>query len=314
MSALRVFEAAARHLSFTKAAEELFVTPGAVSQQIKQLEDHLGVELFVREGRRVALSEAGRAGVGLLRQGFDHLAEGVRLMRQPIRKGRVTISAAPSFAAKWLMPRLFLFNELHPDIDVWVSADMNPVSFGEADIDLAIRYGPGGYMGLHEEKLLEEAVVLVCAPALMEVAPIRAADDVRHHTLLHDISATADPTCPDWPMWLKAQGVAGVDATRGQRFNQSALVIEAAAAGRGVALAKRVIAANDLAAGRLIAPISGAAPVGFAYHLVWPEARTLGPAQTIFADWLRAQALEAADGQALVDAGGEPPVFAAHAI
>jgi LysR family glycine cleavage system transcriptional activator len=311
--ALRVFESAARHLSFTKAAEELFVTPGAVSQQIRLLEEHLGVEVFVRNGRRVALSDAGRAGVAQLRAGFEGLHEAVRAMRQSVRRGRVMVSVAPSFAAKWLMPRLFRFSESHPDIDVWVSADPAPVDFAIADVDLAIRFGPGGYAGLHEERLMGEGLALVAAPALMEAAPVLSPADVAHHTLLHDLSVERDPAAPDWAMWLRAHNVIGVDANRGPRFSQASLVLEAAIAGRGLALARQAIAAGDLAAGRLVAPLGLEAEgrMSFAYHLVWPDGRALTPAQAAFAAWLRAEAASGDDGP-----GGEikPPVFAGQAI
>lgn len=309
---LRVFESAARHLSFRKAAEELFVTPGAVSQQIRLLEEHVGVPLFSREGRRVALTEAGQAALPALRAGFAQLNEAARLMRQPTRRSRVTVSVAPSFAAKWLLPRLEHFTAARPDIDVWVSADMSPVDFGAADVDLAIRYGPGRYEGLAADKLLEEAVLPVCSPGLMDAAPIRAPQDLAHHTLLHDSGAELDASCPDWSMWLKAHGVAGVDASRGPRFNQSSLVIEAAVAGRGVALAKRAIAEADLAAGKLVAPFAGAgAPTAFAYYIVWPRTREFTPAQQTFIDWLRDEAQSSA---AAANDSVEAPIFAAQGI
>lgn len=309
--AMRVFEAAARHLSFRRAAEELFVTPGAVSQQIRLLEDQVGVTLFRREGRRVALTEAGQAALPAVRAGFASLTEAARLMRQPTRRSRVTVSVAPSFAAKWLLPRLEHFNAAHPDIDVWVSADMAPVDFGNTDVDLAIRYGSGRYESLMAEKLLEETVLPVCSPVLMETAPIRAPADLIHHTLLHDSSPDLDDSCPDWSMWLKAQGVTGIDPTRGPRFNQSSLVIEAAVSGRGVALAKRTIAEADLAAGKLIAPLSGAeAPTAFAYYLVWPRSREFGHAQTTFIEWVRAEASKTEPPAE----EARPPIFAAHGI
>jgi LysR family glycine cleavage system transcriptional activator len=313
--ALRVFEAAARHQSFRKAAEELFVTPGAVSQQIRLLEDHVGVTLFHREGRRVTLTDAGQAALPALRAGFAQLTEAARLMRQPARRSRVTVSVAPSFAAKWLLPRLENFNAQRPEIDVWVSADMAPIDFGATDVDLAIRYGPGRYEGLQSERLLEEAVLPVCSPALMEAAPIRTPQDLAHHTLLHDSGPEQDASCPDWAMWLKAHGVTGVDAGRGPRFNQSSLVIEAAAAGRGVALAKRAIAEADLAAGRLAAPFAGAgAPTAFAYHIVWPRTREFTPAQQTFLEWLREEAQAYASATAANDGGEAEPIFAAQGI
>jgi LysR family transcriptional regulator, glycine cleavage system transcriptional activator len=313
--ALRVFEAAARHLSFRKAAEELFVTPGAVSQQIRQLEDHVGVELFNREGRRVSLTEAGEAALPALKAGFAQLTEAARLMRQPSRRSRVTLSVAPSFAAKWLMPRMQRFTEVHPEIDIWISAEMAPVDFAAAaDIDLAIRYGPGRYDGLNAERLLGEAVMPVCSPGLMEAAPIRKPADLSHHTLLHDTGPEFDASCPDWAMWLRAHGVEGVDASRGPRFNQSSLVIEAAAAGRGVALAKRTIAEADLKWGRLVTPFAGAgSPTAYAYHVVWPRTREFTPGQQTFIDWLRQEADDYSTAAAN-DSAEPAPIFLAQGI
>lgn len=289
--ALRVFESAARHQSFKNAAEELFVTPGAVSQQIRLLEEHVGVELFVRDGRRVLLSDAGRLAAPILGEAFARMHDAVRQMKLAQRKGRVAVSAAPSFVAKWLMPRLAHFNGLHPDIDVWVSADMALTDFSTSDVDIAIRYGAGGYYGVSFEQLLPETLLPVCSPALFEAAPIRQPSDLLNHILLHDLSAEADASCPDWGMWLKAQGVDGIDAGRGPRFNQHQLVLEAAVAGRGVALARRQLAQSDLSAGRLV-PLfeSEGAPIEFGYHLVWPQGRDLTKAQETFMDWLRSEA------------------------
>jgi LysR family glycine cleavage system transcriptional activator len=311
LSALRVFEAAARHESFKQAAEELFVTPGAVSQQIRLLEEHVGVELFVRDGRRVVLSDAGKASAQILREAFEKMFEATRLMKAGTQKGRVTVSAAPSFAAKWLMPRLYEFSAANEDIDVWVSADMTPVDFAVTDIDLAVRYGNGHYSGLHVEHLLAEAVVPVCSPLLFEAAPIRKPADLAHHVLLHD-AGDGDPSCPDWPMWLKAHGVEGVDATRGPRFNQASMVIEAAVAGRGVALAKRAIADADLQAGRLKVLFDEKdAPLNYGYYLVWPQTREPTPAQLRFMDWLRDEARKA---EPAPRDSAERPVFAAQDI
>jgi LysR family glycine cleavage system transcriptional activator len=312
LSALRVFEAAARAESFKQAAEELFVTPGAVSQQIRLLEEHVGVELFIRDGRRVTLSEAGRAAAPVLRDAFERMFEATRLMKLAHRKGRVTVSAAPSFAAKWLMPRLVDFNLSHPDVDVWVSADVATVDFATADVDLAIRYGPGGYAGVEFERLLDESVVPVCSPALFDAAPIRKPADLVNHVLLHDMSEVGDLSCPDWTMWLSAHGATEVDASRGPRFNQSHMVIEAAAAGRGVALAKRTLADADIRTGRLrVLFAEENQPIQFAYYLVWPQNRDLRPAQIAFMDWLRREAR----GEVRPDSGPfDTPVFAASDI
>ncbi|OYW81633.1 MAG: LysR family transcriptional regulator [Asticcacaulis sp. 32-58-5] len=312
LSALRVFEAAARHESFKHAAEELFVTPGAVSQQIRLLEDHVGVELFVRDGRRVVLSDAGKASALILKEAFEKMFEATRLMKQVQQKGRVTISVAPSFAAKWLMPRLSDFNAQNPDVDVWVSADMTTTDFATSDVDLAIRYGHGNYQGVNVEHLLEEGVLPVCSPLLYDAAPIRKPEDLSNHVLLHDVGFETDPTCPDWPMWFKAHKVEGVDASRGPRFNQSHMVIEAAVAGRGVALAKRTIAEADLKAGRLQALFGeDFSPISYGYYLVWPQSREPSQAQTRFMDWLRAQARE--EGNPSLG-GFDKPVFAAQDI
>lgn len=291
LNALRAFEAAGRHLSFTRAAEEMDVTPGAISQQIKQLEDYAGTPLFKRTGRQVVLTDAGKAALPLLSQAFENIVESARVMRLPARKGRVMISCAPSFAAKWLAPRLDRFQLAHPEIEAWISADMKPVDFNTADADIAIRYGNGNYDGLKSEKLIEETVLPVCSPSLLEGATaISKPADLAGHTLLHDDGPEKDPSCPDWASWLRARGVTGIDARRGPRFNQSALVIEAAASGRGVALAKRVIAESDLRSGRLVAPFAdGGVPIDFAYWLVWPKGRHLSAEVRQFIAWLKSE-------------------------
>lgn len=313
LAALRVFEAAARRLNFRQAADELHVTPGAVSQQIRQLEEHVGVPLFVREGRGVALTEAGKAALPALRLGFEKLAEAARLMRQPQRKHRVTVSVAPSFAAKWLVPRLEQFSAAHPEVEVWVSAEMAMVDFAIADVDLAIRYGAGQYPGLTAELLLAETVLPVCAPSLLEAAPITRPQDLLNHTLLHDVASLEADGAPDWPTWLRAHGVESAATARGPRFNQSSLVIEAALAGRGVALAKRAIADADLGAGRLVAPLGDAGErLAFGYHLVWPRERGFSPAQAVFIEWLKATAREAAAAAAAEQE--PPPVFVGGGI
>ncbi|MGF1463757.1 MAG: transcriptional regulator GcvA [Maricaulaceae bacterium] len=289
LNALRAFEAAARHMNFTRAAEELSVTPGAISQQIKLLEEHVGATLFQRAGRGLTVSEAGRAALPAIRDGFDRLAEGAALMRKPVRRGRLAVSSAPSFAAKWLAPRLADFHALRPDVEIWVSADTALVDFDADDVDIAVRYGAGGYPGLVSERLLSETVLPVCAPGLPSGdPPLVRPGDLAGHALLHDGSPEVDPSCPDWDAWLKARGVKGVDAQRGPRFNQSSLVIEAAVAGRGVALAKRSLAQADLEAGRLVAPFAdGSTPLDFSYYVVHPSNRPLTAAGEAFIDWLR---------------------------
>jgi LysR family glycine cleavage system transcriptional activator len=318
LAALRVFETCARHESFKAAAEELFVTPGAVSQQIRLLEEHIGTELFVRDSRRVIMTETAKAAAVSLREGFEKLFEANRILRQGLKRGRVTVSVAPSFASKWLMPRLYGFNLAHPDIDVWVSSDMAMVDFTVSDVDLAIRYGPGPYAPLATEKLLDESVVIVCSPALFEKAPITRPEDLAHHRLLHDLSSQTDASFPDWAMWLKARGVEGVDSSRGARFNQTHLVIEQAVAGRGVALTKARLAAGDLSSGRLKQLFEeNEKPLPSAYHLVWPAHRPISKSMQGFMDWLRDQAAQPFDQlneNASEPYFNDPPVFAAHDI
>ncbi|PKP83052.1 MAG: LysR family transcriptional regulator [Alphaproteobacteria bacterium HGW-Alphaproteobacteria-18] len=292
LNALRAFEAAARRLSFTQAAEELNVTPGAISQQIRQLEDFAGTPLFKRTGRSVLLTDAAQASLPLVREAFERIAEAGRVMQAPARKGRVMISSAPSFAAKWLAPRLERFQQQNEGIEAWISADMSLTDFNTADADIAIRYGRGIYDGLKSEKLMDETVLPVCSPRLLEGPnAIRKPEDLRHHTLLHDESSENDPSCPDWTSWLRAHGVTGVEGGRGPRFNQGILVIESAAAGRGVALAKQAIAAADLEAGRLVAPFAnGSIPIDFGYWLVWPKGRHLSPEVRAFIKWIKDEA------------------------
>lgn len=292
LNALRAFEAAARKLSFTQAADELNVTPGAISQQIRQLEDYAGTPLFKRTGRSVLLTDAAQASLPLVREAFEKIGEAGRIMQAPARKGRVMVSSAPSFAVKWLAPKLDKFHQAHEGIEAWISADMGLTDFTTADADIAIRYGRGGYDGLKSEQLLAETVLPVCSPALLEGDDaIRKPEDLRHHTLLHDESTEVDPSCPDWNSWLRARGVQSVDGSRGPRFNQAILVIEAAAAGRGVALAKQAIAAADLASGRLVAPFAdGSTQIDFGYWIVWPKGRHLSPDVRAFIKWLKSEA------------------------
>ncbi len=291
LNSLRAFEAAARHRSFTRAAEELHVTPAAISHQIKALEDHLGVKLFRRLNRAVLLSDAGQACAAGISAAFDGMAAALERLRAQDCSGPLTVSTSPALAAKWLVPRLEGFQELHPEIDVRVSAGMRLVDFAREDVDVAIRYGRGTYPGLVAELLLTNEVVPVCAPALLEgPRPLRAPQDLRQHTLLHDDTATSDGAYPNWAMWLRAAGLEGVDASRGPRFDYPGLVLEAAAAGRGVALALSTIAAADLAAGRLVRPFAVAAPTPFAYYVVCPQATAERPKVAAFRRWLHAEA------------------------
>jgi len=296
LNSLRVFEAAARHLSFTKAAEELHVTPGAVSQQIKALEDFLQMPVFRRQKRALLLTDEAQASLPVLREGFDKLAEAGKILTARADTGRLAVSVAPSLASKWLVPRLDNFQQDHRDIDVWVSADMDVVDFAVNDVDLAIRYGAGRYDGLVVEHLMEEKIVPVCSPALLlGEHPIKKPEDLIHHTLLHDGSPDKDESCPTWPMWLKAAGVCHKAGQRGPKFNQSSLVIEAAVTGKGVALAKAALALADLEAARLVIPFDMTTPTEFSYYIVHPPSKSSSPAVKAFKTWLKEEAASSLD-------------------
>ncbi len=303
LNALRAFVASARHLSFSRAAEELFVTPAAVSQQVKLLEDHLGHVLFRRTNRALLLTDEGQALLPRLLESFVLMGEALAGLESMGDTGILTVSMAPSFAAKWLVPRLEGFQALHPEIDVRVTASMNLVSFADDGVDCAIRYGLGQYPGLVVERLLSESVVPVCSPGLLGARKARlTAAFLDGMTLLHDDSPEQDASCPDWGMWLRAAGIGGIDARRGLHFNQASLVLEAAASGRGVALAKAQLAAEDIRRGRLVRLFDVSQPVAFAYYFVSPPAKAGQRKVALFREWIMG---EASAGQA--PAPGDAP-------
>ena len=295
LNSLRAFEAAARHLSFTRAAEELHVTPAAVSHQIKALEEQLGVALFRRLTRALRLTEAGQAALPAMRDGFDKLAEGVARARAHESSGAVTVSVGPSFAAKWLVPRLDRFREAHPDIEVRIDATDKVVDFELDNVDLAIRYGRGNYPGLRVERLLSEEIFPVCSPELLDGPnPLHQPEDLRHHTLLHLDWDMESVMAPSWRMWLLAAGVDNVDFMRGPVFSMESLALQAAIEGQGVALVSSVLAEHDLEAGRLVMPfdVSVCDPLDFQYYLVTPKRTAELPKVVAFGTWLLDQAAD----------------------
>jgi len=290
LNALRAVEAAARHMSISLAANELNVTPAAISHQIRLLEDHIGLPVFVRSGRGLALSDAGAAGLRDLREAFARLSAAMDAIDSLGEAGILSVSVAPSFAAKWLLPRLGSFQRTHPEIDVHVSASMQLADFAKDGVDIAIRYGGGTYTDVVVKKLLKESVIPVCSPEFLAThGPLRSADNLVGLTLLHDDSPDNDPSCPTWEMWLRAASMPQIDATRGPRFNQSSLVIEAAVLGRGVALAKTALAAQDLRSRRLVQPLPSSMTVDFAYYIVAPRAKLNLPKVSHFIAWLESQ-------------------------
>ena len=289
LNALKAFEAAARHLSFAKAAEELNVTPAAISHQIKSLEATLGVVLFRRMTRSLLLTERGQAALPILREGFDKLAEGAEQLRRPDGGGPLTVSVVPSFGAKWLVPRLERFRAAHPDIEIRIDATDTIANFARDGVDVGLRYGTGNYPGLRVDRLMTERTMPVCSPKLLEGAhPLCRPEDLAHHTLLHVEWQTLDESVPNWRMWLLAAGVEGVDPERGPRFSMETMVVQAAIEGHGVALIGDVLVQDDIDAGRLVRPfdVSLSEPQAFAYYVVSPEATAEQPKVADFRRWV----------------------------
>lgn len=287
LNALRAFWAAARHGSFAAAATELHVTASAVSLQVRQLEDELGVKLFQRTPKGLVLSAQGAEILPGISDAFSQLQS--TLVKGAALGGvqTLTVSVAPSFATKWLLPRLDRFVSQNPDIDVRVLATMELVDFNNEPIDLAIRYGRGHYPGLQSDLLMRDSVFPVSSPKLLDGRdPSDLASLLRASTLLHDDSPDQDPTCPDWKSWLRAAGIDDVDWQRGPRFNQSNFVLEAAANGVGLALAKASLVQGDLAAGRLVQIAATHTQIELAYFIVSPPDRAGYPAAIAFRQWI----------------------------
>lgn len=287
LNALKAFEAAARHGSFTKAAEELHVTQGAVSHQVKALELELGLKLFRRERQRLVIADAGRSYLEVVRDAFDRLSFGTENLLQRQSAGVLTVTVSPNFAAKWLVHRLGRFAEAHPGIDLRVSAAVHHVDFAREDIDLGIRHGDGQWPGLHVTRLCAEELFPVCSPKLVRGRrALRAPADLKRHTLLHVDDRR------DWGRWLAEADVADADPARGLVFNQASMAIDAAVGGQGVALARTALAAWDILAGRLVRPFALALKVPYAYWIVCPKPTAELPKICAFRDWLLAEAAE----------------------
>jgi len=291
LSALRAFEAAARHMSFSKAADELHVTPAAVSHQIHALEEDLGVRLFHRMNRSIELTASARILLPGLSEAFAGIESSVRRLRAHNDTGTLTVTASPSLAAKWLVLRLHRFQERHPEVDVRISATDEVVDLTRGDFDIAIRYGSGSYPGLKVELLFTNEVFPACSPQLLTAGPpLHVPDDLAHHTLIHDQAVERDPLVPTWLMWLKAAGVKTTPTTAGLTFNSMSLALDAAVAGQGIVLAYSNIAAADIAGGRLVRLFSLALPDQFAYYIVTAPGALERPKVRAFRNWLRQEA------------------------
>ncbi len=291
LNALRAFEAAARHLSFGRAADELAVTHAAVSHQIKALEADLGVPLFRRITRGVRLTDAGQAYLPVLRDAFDAIAETTTRLRAAEESGVLTVATIPSFATRWLVQRLGGFYAAHPDIDVRLYPSIDLVDFVRDNVDIAVRFGGGDWPGLTAEHLLCLDMFPVCSPALLEGShPLRTPEDLRHHTLLHD------NVREDWRRWLLAAGVEGIDLTRGPTFHEGTLLLQAAVAGLGAAIAHSALVNDDLAAGRLVRPFELRLSTDMGFYVVYPAGTAARPKVRAFRDWLFEEAAKTDDG------------------
>ncbi|MEL6374705.1 MAG: transcriptional regulator GcvA [Pseudomonadota bacterium] len=274
LNALRAFEATARHLSFTKAAEELNVTPAALSHQIRGLEAFLDCKLFVRLTRAIALTADGEALFPDVHAGFTSLRAGVEVLRQESDNNVLVVSAGPAFTAKWLAPRLYRFSLAQPEIDMRIAATLAMSDFKTDELDVAIRFGSGGYEGVHETKLFDELVIPLCSPRLLEAyGGALALEDLEALTLIHDDSLSFASELPGWKTWLEAAGCGAVDASRGLRFNHADHAIDAAVEGAGIVLARKMLAGHDLRSGRLVAPFGLELGVGRAFYLLCAESR-----------------------------------------
>ena len=287
LNSLRAFEAAARHLSFTRAAEELNVTPAAISHQIKALEAFIGAPLFVRLTRALKLTTRGRSALPMLTEGLDVLAEAAEALSGGVETDVFTVTTAPSFASKWLVPRLDDFQERNPDIKVRIDASMTLVDLRRDGVDVAIRYGYGDYPGHSAERLFDEEVFPVCSPKLMSGPhALKTPRDLVHHTLLHAGYAADNPYYPDWRMWLKSAGATGVDWRKGPEFSLENMAVQAAIEGHGVALVNTSLVRDDLATGDLVRPFELGISTEFAYFLVIPLKTLDRPTVSAFREWL----------------------------
>ncbi len=301
LNSLRAFEAAARHLSFTKGAAELNVTQGAVSHQVKALEERLGFKLFLRRRQGLLLTEAGRACQLFVRDAFDRLGAGFDALYEKDDAGILTVSVSPNFASKWLVSRIGKFSEAFPGIDLRISASLQHIDFSREDVDLAVRHGEGRWPDLHAVCLTEETLFPMCSPALMEGPhPLSRRENLAHHPLIHLDNRE------DWLKWLNAAGVDGLDSSKGAVFNQASLALDAAAGRQGVVLGRSALAASDLLAGRLVRPFGPSLPVGYAYYIVCPKPTAERSKIRAFRDWLLAEAK--ADAEGMKALGVLPPV------
>lgn len=296
LNALVVFEAAARHLSFTRASEELHVTQAAVSHQIKSIEDYLGVTLFHRLGRGqgLVLTDAGREYVPAITSALEAIRDSTDQVRRVRPKRILNIATLDSIGSRWLLPRLSRFMREHSAVDVRITAaELEEYPLAHAMADLELRYGSGEWLDLDAVRFMTESIFPVCSPALLRGPhPVHEPGDLRHHTLLHDVMNT------EWRDWLTAVGATDVDPERGPGFNHSNLVIQAAEMGEGVALGRGALVLDALESGTLVRPFELTLPAPFAYYVVTAPRSAKDPVVRAFCDWV---ILEGAASQRRLD-------------
>ncbi len=281
LKSLRAFEAAARHLSFTRAADELFVTQAAVSHQIKSLEDFLGVPLFIRRNRQLLLTDEGQSYWPKIRDIFEILSNATDELKANRASGALTVSVVPTFATVWLVPRLTHFKQLYPDIEVRLKASDDIVDFVREDVDIAIYYDTGDYPGMHSQTLLSERLTPLCAPSALEGPnALKSPEDLRHHTLLHD------GTIGDWRRWLRAAGIKGIALNNGPIFSHTSMVLQAAIYGQGIAMGHLVLSQAEVKGGRLVRPFELTLESDYSYDIVCPMESAARPKIKAFTDWI----------------------------
>ena len=285
LNALRAFEAAARLNSFTAAAQALHVTHGAISRQVRSLEDWLGVPLFERKGRRVALTDHGREYLHAVQSGFDTINAATRRLRQNGSKRLIMIDALPTFTMHWLLPRLTRFQLRFPAVELRLMTSDRPISTAAGSFDVAIRRGPGDWAGHVAGEFLVEHEIPVCSPALLKRIPLARARDLGRHTLLSSAGRAHS-----WERWLALAGVTDLAGAGRQEFDHFYLALQAAVDGLGVALGPRPVIDDELASGRLVAPLPGPMTRARAYCWVLPKSRCTDPILKAFCDWLSEEA------------------------
>ena len=299
LNGLRAFEAAARHLSFTRAAAELNVTQTAISHQIRRLEDQLGKRLFLRRNRTLLLTREAQDYLPAVRSAFDDLRRATARLRRPEREGLLTVSTTASLATKWLVPRVASFQEAHPGIEVRLTTSPHLVDFQREEVDMAVRYGRGNWLGLRTQWLMAEDIFPVCSPSLLHgPKSLGRPEDLAHHTLLHTTVGRED-----WQLWLTAAGLpVSLALRRGLSFDQPFMALQAAMEGLGVALGRSRLVDADIAAGRLAVPFDVVLPVDAGYYVVAPEETADTKKIVLFRDWL-IKSVTQPTGEAVVQSG-----------